>query len=170
MFPAKVVHYFVQRYSRPGDLVLDPFSGRGTVALQARIEGRRTVSNDLNPLAYVLTKAKSAPPAWSDIQAFLTGLERIYRTSGAADPDVPDDIRMLFHPATLRQLCFLRDGLLRTPLSQWTQQELMLPGALSGILHGAHRRDGFSRYLSISMPNTFSMSPGYVRKFIKIED
>ena len=33
MFPAKLVHYFIQRFSEPGDLVLDPFSGRGTVPL-----------------------------------------------------------------------------------------------------------------------------------------
>ena len=26
-------------------------------------------------------------------------------------------------------------------------------------MHGSHRRDGTSQYLSISMPNTFSMSP-----------
>ena len=65
MFPAKVAHYFIQRYSQPGDLVLDPFSGRGTVPLQARVEGRRTVSNDLNPLAYVLSRAKAHPPTWS---------------------------------------------------------------------------------------------------------
>jgi hypothetical protein len=36
-----------------------------------------------------------------------------------------------------------------------------------GIMHGAHRRDGSSQYLSISMPNTFSMSPSYVAKFIE---
>src|SRR6516225_11791857 len=67
MFPARVAHYFIQRYSRPGDLVLDPFSGRGTVTLQARVEGRRTVSNDLNPLAYVLSRAKANPPTWTSV-------------------------------------------------------------------------------------------------------
>jgi site-specific DNA-methyltransferase (adenine-specific) len=40
-------------------------------------------------------------------------------------------------------------------------------GALMGIMHGKHRKDGTSAYLSISMPNTFSMSPNYVRNFIK---
>ena len=29
MFPAKLAHYFIQRYTRPGDLVLDPFTGAG---------------------------------------------------------------------------------------------------------------------------------------------
>src|SRR3954452_22369165 len=65
MFPAKLAHYFIQRYSRPGDLVVDPFSGRGTVPLQARVEGRRTIANDLSPLAYILSSAKARPPAWA---------------------------------------------------------------------------------------------------------
>src|SRR5438270_8270525 len=65
MFPAKLAHYFIQSYSKPGDLVLDPFSGRGTVPLQARVEGRRVIGNDLNPLAYVLSRAKAAPPSWA---------------------------------------------------------------------------------------------------------
>ena len=29
-FPAALAHAFIARYSRPGDVVLDPFSGRGT--------------------------------------------------------------------------------------------------------------------------------------------
>lgn len=43
----------------------------------------------------------------------------------------------------------------------------MLAGALAGIMHGSWRKDDTSQYLSISMPNTFSMSPGYVEKFIE---
>ena len=34
-------------------------------------------------------------------------------------------------------------------------------------MHGSWRRDGTVQYLSISMPNTFSMSPAYVEKFIR---
>ena len=43
----------------------------------------------------------------------------------------------------------------------------MIGGSLAGIMHGSFRRDGTSQYLSISMPNTFSMSPSYVKKFIE---
>ena len=43
----------------------------------------------------------------------------------------------------------------------------MIGGALAGIMHGSFRRDGTSQYLSISMPNTFSMSPNYVKKYIE---
>jgi SAM-dependent methyltransferase len=166
MFPAKVAHYFIQRYSKPGDVVLDPFSGRGTVPLQARVEGRRAISNDLNPLAYVLSRAKSHPPSWVSVMKVLEALERKYRRTAEPEPDVSDDIRMLYHPNTLRQLCYLREFLLRESLLNWTQEELMIGGALAGIMHGKHRRDGTSQYLSIDMPNTFSMSPSYVERFI----
>jgi site-specific DNA-methyltransferase (adenine-specific) len=166
MFPAKLAHYFIQRYSKPGDLVVDPFSGRGTVPLQARVEGRRTISNDLNPLGYVLSRAKANPPGWAAVNKTLDSLEKRYRSRSQPEPDVSGDIRMLYHPDTLKQLCFIRKYLLRRDLPQWSPEDLMLAGALAGIMHGAHRRDGSSQYLSISMPNTFSMSPMYVEKFI----
>jgi DNA modification methylase len=167
MFPAKVAHYFIQRFSKPGDLVVDPFAGRGTVPLQARIEGRRTISNDLNPLAYVLSRAKVNPPTWASVIKTLADLEKRYRKTAESEPDVSDDIRMLYHPNTLKQICYLREHLLRRPLTRWSRDELMIGGALAGIMHGAHRHDGSSQYLSIGMPNTFSMSPSYVKKFIR---
>ncbi len=166
MFPARVAHYFAQRYSRPGDLVLDPFSGRGTTPLQSRLAGRRVICNDLNPLAYVLSKAKAHPPSWEAVQKFVTELEKAYKQTGHVDPDVSDDIRMLYHETTLKQLCFVRARLISKPITSWSREELMVAGSLAGIMHGSWRRDGSSQYLSISMPNTFSMSPTYVRKFI----
>lgn len=167
MFPAKVAHYFIQRYSKPGDTVLDPFSGRGTTALQARVEGRRAICNDLNPLAYVLSRAKVDPPSWDEVNSFLDELERTFGGSATREPDVSPDIGMLYHDNTLRQICFVRERLLAQPLTEWSRSEYMLAGALAGIMHGGWRRDGTSQYLSISMPNTFSMSPSYVEKFIR---
>jgi len=167
MFPAKLAHYFIQRYSRPGDLVLDPFSGRGTVPLQARVEGRRTISNDLSPLAYVLSRAKANPPSWGAVNTYLDGLQQRYKHASQPEPDESPDISMLFHPNTLKQLCYLREALPFGKVDSWTPEMCMIAGALAGIMHGAHRRDGSSQYLSISMPNTFSMSPAYVEKFIR---
>jgi DNA modification methylase len=167
MFPPRLAHYFIQRFSRPGDLVLDPFSGRGTTTLQARVEGRRTISNDLSPLAYVLSAAKADPPPWTAVMAFVSDLERQFNRRAQRDLDVSPDIRMLFHKSTLRQIVFLRQHLLSRPMASWSKEQLMVAGAMAGILHGAHRSDGSSMYLSISMPNTFSMAPTYVKKYIR---
>ena len=60
-FPAALAHAFIARFSRRGDVVLDPFSGRGTTALQACAEDRIGVGNDLNPLAHLLTASKVEP-------------------------------------------------------------------------------------------------------------
>ena len=73
-FPAALAHAFIERYTRPGDVVLDPFSGRGTVPLQACVEGRLGVGNDLNPFAHVLTAAKVDPPTAGEAAARLARL------------------------------------------------------------------------------------------------
>ena len=73
-------HAFIARYSRPGDVVLDPFSGRGTTPLQACAEGRIGVGNDLNPFAHLLTAAKVQPATKAEavtrLAAASPGLER----------------------------------------------------------------------------------------------
>ncbi len=40
MFPPRIPHYFIQRFTRPGDRVLDPFSGRSTAPSQTCVEER----------------------------------------------------------------------------------------------------------------------------------
>ncbi|HEX5825494.1 MAG TPA: DNA methyltransferase [Candidatus Limnocylindrales bacterium] len=73
-FPAALSHAFVGRYSRRGDVVLDPFSGRGTTPLQACAEGRIGVGNDLNPFAHLLTSAKVEPATRADAATRLAAL------------------------------------------------------------------------------------------------
>ena len=73
-FPAALTHAFIARYSRPGDVVLDPFSGRGTTPLQACAEGRIGVGNDLNPFAHLLTAAKVQPATRADAVTRLAQL------------------------------------------------------------------------------------------------
>ncbi|WP_202950176.1 DNA methyltransferase [Metamycoplasma alkalescens] len=58
MFPIRVADFFIKKYTNKKDIVLDPFSGRGTTLLQARILNRISYASDLNPLSYVLSKSK----------------------------------------------------------------------------------------------------------------
>ena len=166
MYPPKLVHYFLQKYSEPGQTILDPFGGRGTTTLQARVEQRAAIGNDLSPLAYVLSKAKASPPSWPEIMGHIDRLEEEYSDARRSKPEVSDDIRMLYREDTLEQLWFLRSRLLEANLTQWNVLDSMVAAGIAGILHGTTREDGTSSYLSISMPNTFSMSPTYVRRYI----
>ncbi|MET1233086.1 MAG: DNA methyltransferase [Candidatus Limnocylindrales bacterium] len=183
MFPAALAHAFIARYSRPGDVVLDPFSGRGTTPLQACAEGRVGVGNDLNPMAHLLTAAKLEPPSRASLITRLNLLrvefslaeadwralaDAAIERPGAGGARVPGaggrvesapmplEVALAFHPRTLSQVLFLRSSL---RLDDRTDR--FLAGALIGILHGRS-----PTYLSDIMPNTFAMAPRYVRDFV----
>jgi hypothetical protein len=74
MFPPNLPHYFIQRCTEPGDLVLDPFCGRGTTPLEACLSARVGIGNDLNELAFALTKAKTQVPNADDLARRLLQL------------------------------------------------------------------------------------------------
>src|SRR5881296_590852 len=54
--PANVVRAYIERYSREGDVVLDPFGGTGVTAIEAFLLGRKAVQNDLNPFANFIAR------------------------------------------------------------------------------------------------------------------
>src|SRR5881409_3751517 len=54
--PANVVRAYIDRYSRQGDTVLDPFGGTGVTAIEAFLLGRKAIQNDLNPFANFIAK------------------------------------------------------------------------------------------------------------------
>ena len=158
MFPPSIPHYFIQRYSKKGDTVLDPFSGRGTTPLEACIEGRIGVGNDKNPLAYVLTFAKTNVPQRGRILSRLRNLEAGYDPHEVSINQIKWQIKMVFSDYTLKQLVYLRERL------KWktSNVDAFITAMILGIMHG--NSEG---YLSLKMPNTFSMSPNYVRGFIQ---
>jgi DNA methylase len=91
-FPAGLVHAFIARYTRPGDVVLDPFSGRGTTPLQACAEGRIGAGNDLNPFAQILTAAKVDPPTKADVKTRVASLRLGWAASAAEWNALADEI------------------------------------------------------------------------------
>lgn len=144
----------VSQFTNDGDLVYDPFSGSGTVALEAWVARRRVVANDLSPYAYLLTLAKLFP-----YRSFDDALGDIERASAEAtelraDVDlrkVPPWVRQFFHPATLRETIAWADVLRR-------RQHWFLLASLLGILH--HQRPGF-----LSFPSSHTVPYLRVKKF-----
>jgi len=53
-----LVRKLIHKYSSPGDLILDSFVGSGTIPVEARLNGRRCIGLDVNPLCLELTKKK----------------------------------------------------------------------------------------------------------------
>jgi hypothetical protein len=132
----------VLRWTRPDDLVVDPFCGSGVVALEASAHRRRVIVGDWNPYAVLLTRAKLYAPA--NQNAAERRLRETWKLSREllAKQDlrsVPLWVRRFFHPETLRNALAFRDACVQ-------RQDNFLLGCLLGILH--HQRPGFLSYPS----------------------
>ncbi len=101
-FKPQVPRYFIDRYSEPGDVVYDPFMGRGTTVVEAVLAGRGAIGNDVNPLCAILVEPRLAIP---DLDAVEARLESI-SARAAMGPEI--DLSMFFHPQTLREILVLR--------------------------------------------------------------
>lgn len=105
-FKPQLPEFFIRRLTDEGDIVLDPFMGRGTTPVEAALNGRLAYGNDINPLSTLLTRPRLNPPTYSAIQKALM------RIDWTASTTVRDDLLAFYHPETLRRLCVLRDHLL----------------------------------------------------------
>ena len=54
--PHDAIRQYIRHYTKPGDLVLDPFCGSGGTALAALMEGRKAIAIDRSPAATFITK------------------------------------------------------------------------------------------------------------------
>ena len=109
-FKPQLPRFFITRLTEPGDVVFDPFMGRGTTLLEAALLGRDALGNDVNPLSRMLVEPRLAPPAPSEVESRLRTLSLDGGRHGAPGP--PDGFDTFFHARTLEQLCRLRAYLL----------------------------------------------------------
>lgn len=59
----------IDAFTRPGDLIVDPFVGGGTTLVEAMNSGRRSIGSDLNTLATFITSVKTTPLSDADLLA-----------------------------------------------------------------------------------------------------
>jgi RMKL-like, methyltransferase domain len=130
----------VNLYSRPGQIVLDPFSGSGVVPLEAALGNRVAWANDLSPYAYTLTRGKlEAPRNISEaLERTRSLIEVVERKANSVDlGNVPEWVRDFFNPQTLQEILVAVDELK-------IREDNFLMSCLLGILH--HVRPGFLSY------------------------
>lgn len=152
-FPPAMAHYYIMKYSQPGDVVLDPFSGKGTAPLEACATGRVGVGNDLAPEAYVLTHAKVLPITYRQVEEWVSR-NREYLERGV-EADAPEEVQVFYHKKTLKQILAARELL----MDDYSRTGMFIKALILGILHGSS-----SLSLSVKCSHSFSMSPGYVAR------
>jgi hypothetical protein len=164
MFPESFVREHVERHSSLGDLVFDPFCGRGTTVLESLLCGREAAGSDINPVAVCVSRAKADRPPLTTVTDRLTALENGFgrRRPAMLETErqaLPPFFRRAFHHATLRELLFLRSRL------EWREDvtDGFIAALVVGSLHG--EMDRSSAYFSNQMPRTICLKPDYSLRY-----
>lgn len=119
-FKPQLPRFFIERLTQPGEVVYDPFMGRGTTPLEAALLGRVPYGCDINPLSVVLTGPRLRPPTIEQVE------ERLHQIDFKSHDELPDDLLAFYHPETLREISALKKHLLDQrkqapwdPLDNW---------------------------------------------------
>lgn len=147
-FPPSLARWAIQKYSEPGQTVLDPFAGKGTAPLEALLIGRNAIGADAAPDAFVITHAKTSGVTHAAAADLLDVLDT--SSPWSLDP-VPSAVRTFFEDQTLREILALRHLLFTElgiepgrieslsqsrPLSHRRRVALYVMACLLGCLHG----------------------------------
>ena len=163
IFPESFAEEWILRLSKPGEYVLDPFSGRGTTPFQAMLLGRNAIACDTNDVAYCLTRAKTDPPTLAAVLSRIAQLKNQCDGRKVAHEarSLPEFFHLAYDHNVLLRILYLRDAL------EWKNDrtDCMIAALMLGSLHGEVTKSG--SYLSNQMPRTISTKPEYSVRFWK---
>ena len=101
-YKPQLPEFFINKYSNEQDVVYDPFSGRGTTAIQAGLMNRNVVANDINPLSKILTRSRFFVPSVLEIKKRLDEIPFV-------DKKADIDLSMFFNEETEKEIVSMRE-------------------------------------------------------------
>ncbi|MBO1052454.1 MAG: DNA methylase [Dolichospermum sp. DET73] len=85
-----VVAEYIKNFSKPDDLILDPFGGSGVTAIEALMNNRKAISTDINPMAVFIVNSLIAPVDFDELSAAFERVEIEYQKK---EPTTESDIK-----------------------------------------------------------------------------
>ena len=155
-FPAKFIPHLpqilIKEFSKPGDMVFDPFCGSGTTLVEAILLNRQSIGTDINPISILASKVKSTPLNPSEInniRKYLLFLENV---------DLDTDFSQSIPEFHGRDHWFMEHvqnelAMLRTTIKEHTKAKsnarFFLDLAFSSIVNVVSNQDSDTRYAAI---------------------
>ena len=159
MFPLRFPMRVLSRETRTDVEVLDPFCGRGTTNMAARLRGLHSTGIDSHPLAAALTEAKLAS---TSPEAITKALDEIMDESeDAVEVPAGEFWELAYEGSTLTAISKIRAALMRDPRSS---ARVALRAIMLGALHGPVMK-GQPSYFSNQCPRTYAPKPRYAASF-----
>ena len=104
-FKAELPRFFIELFSKKNDVIYDPFAGRGTTLIEAALNQRNFICNDINPLSKIFIEPRLNVPNIKNLE------ERLYsiKTDSKLKADI--DLSMFFHKKTLQEILSIKNYL-----------------------------------------------------------
>lgn len=159
-FPPTIPDYYIEKFSKKGQVVFDPWSGKGTVPFEALRKGRIGIGNDKSPEAFILTHAKLLPISFFVLRNYLEELESKMKKVKVSKKLTEMDRKasVFYSKKTFEQVLKLKEVL----LMENSKRSIFTTGIILGLLHGNSLNS-----FSLQCSHSYSMSPNYVKKYVK---
>jgi len=136
-------HFLIKYTSRPGDVILDPFCGIGTIPTEASLMGRSAIGIDLNPYAYYISLAKTDNKR--NLEELIEYTNKIRIDTSKIDlSKIPAWVKEYYNHETLKEILFLIKKLKK-------DKHYFILGCLIGISQG-HRPGHLSKPVAWTLP------------------
>ncbi len=138
-----IAHFLIDYFTEVGDTVLDPLSGAGTIPLEAFLNGRKALANDLQELGFILSSAKISRPSHDKVIKEVDRLIRYVNENknnlDLAKEDEKDfgmngKIHEYFHEENLKEVLLARKYMANNQCN--SVERALVYSCLLHILHG----------------------------------
>ena len=156
MFPLEFAFNIVKKYSKPGQLVLDPFAGRGSSIYAAATQKRYGLGIEINPVGWVYSQTKLQPASQGYVERRLKSLIDMSEAYVQEPMELSEFFGMCYSEKVLNFLITARNEL------KWKKSKVdwTLMGLILVHLHGK-----LGEGLSNQMRQTKAMGPNYSIKW-----
>ena len=151
MFPAPFVTCALKTFTDRGDVVMDPFSGRGNAPFMAAAMGRPSIAVDILPVAWLFTTAKLKPSP--SVDRVLERLQDIQRAVRPQDQKAESEFENMAWAPAVR-------GFLRVARRELNWKKKRADRTLTAFI-ALHMQDSVLKGLSNRLPPTVAHSPSY---------
>jgi DNA modification methylase len=110
-FKPQLPRFFINLFTGEGDIVYDPFNGRGTTIIEAALLGRNVIANDVNPLSLILSQPRIKIPGLRAVE------ERLKEIPFDKKQKADIDLSMFFERQTLAEIISIKNYLAERKLS-----------------------------------------------------
>ncbi len=141
-----IAHFLVKNFTNIGDVIIDPLGGVGTIPLEASLQGRIGIGNDLSELAFIVTKAKVEKPSYDESVYELNKLEEYLEANINSNKTnslftefsefgYNKKLKDYFHESTFREILCARNYFVPL-INELSPPQAMVYSCLLHVLHG----------------------------------